>query len=108
MNNVCGVPPVVVNRATFRNAGTVPGVVGEPYRDGSGNEYLPMFVARKRTGMFPYFEEVGHVVDAADPLLHDDSLMETLAEAHRVLGVENGLTHAEVRLTERGPLIIVT
>ena len=25
-------------------AGTVPGIVGEPYRDGSGNEYLPMFV----------------------------------------------------------------
>jgi hypothetical protein len=25
-------------------AGTVPSVVGEPYRDGSGNEYLPMFV----------------------------------------------------------------
>jgi hypothetical protein len=25
-------------------AGTVPGVVGEPYQDGSGNEYLPMFV----------------------------------------------------------------
>jgi hypothetical protein len=25
-------------------AGTVPGLVGEPYRDASGNEYLPMFV----------------------------------------------------------------
>jgi hypothetical protein len=25
-------------------AATTPGVVGEPYRDGSGNEYLPMFV----------------------------------------------------------------
>jgi hypothetical protein len=25
-------------------AATVPNVVGEPYRDGSGNEYLPMFV----------------------------------------------------------------
>jgi hypothetical protein len=25
-------------------AGTIPGVVGEPYRDASGNEYLPMFV----------------------------------------------------------------
>jgi hypothetical protein len=25
-------------------AGTVDGVVGEPYRDGSGQEYLPMFV----------------------------------------------------------------
>jgi hypothetical protein len=27
-----------------RIAGTVPGVVGEPYRDATGNEYLPMFV----------------------------------------------------------------
>jgi hypothetical protein len=25
-------------------AGTIPGVVGEPYRDATGNEYLPMFV----------------------------------------------------------------
>ncbi len=25
-------------------AGSVPGVVGPPYRDASGNEYLPMFV----------------------------------------------------------------
>jgi hypothetical protein len=25
-------------------AGTVPGIVGEPYADASGNEYLPMFV----------------------------------------------------------------
>jgi len=25
-------------------AGTVPGLVGEPYRDASGQEYLPMFV----------------------------------------------------------------
>jgi hypothetical protein len=25
-------------------AGTVPGIVGAPYRDASGNEYLPMFV----------------------------------------------------------------
>ncbi|HJR94530.1 MAG TPA: DUF2000 family protein [Gaiellaceae bacterium] len=25
-------------------AASEPGVVGEPYRDGSGNEYLPMFV----------------------------------------------------------------
>lgn len=25
-------------------AGTIPGLVGEPYRDASGNEYLPMFI----------------------------------------------------------------
>lgn len=69
-------------------------------------EYLPMFVARKQTGMHPYFEEIGHVVDAADPLLDDAVLMETLARAHRVLGVEDGITHTEVRLTQRGPVII--
>ena len=69
-------------------------------------EYLPMFIARKRTGMHPYFEETGHVVDAADPLLADAGLMDTLARAHEVLGVEDGLTHTEVELTARGPVII--
>jgi biotin carboxylase len=69
-------------------------------------EYLPMFLARKRTGIPPYFEEVGHVVDASDPLLDGPALIEALARAHRVLGIEDGITHAEVRLTERGPLII--
>jgi biotin carboxylase len=69
-------------------------------------EYLPMFVARKSTGNHPYFEEVGHIVDGADPLLEDMALIDTLARAHRALGVEDGLTHAEVRLTDRGPLII--
>ncbi|RSN29498.1 ATP-binding protein [Amycolatopsis sp. WAC 01416] len=69
-------------------------------------EYLPMFVARKETGDQPYFEEIGHVVDAGDPLLHDTELMDVLARAHRALGVEDGITHSEVRLTDRGPLII--
>ena len=69
-------------------------------------EYLPMFVARKSTGRHPYFEETGHIVDAADPLLGNAGLMETLARAHQVLGIENGITHTEVRLTDRGPLII--
>lgn len=69
-------------------------------------EYLPMFVARKRTGSPPYFEETGHVVDTADPLLDDQELMGTLARAHRALDIEDGITHSEVRLTERGPLII--
>jgi len=69
-------------------------------------EYLPMFLARKQTSDHPYFEEIGHVVDAADPLLDDRELMDTLAEAHRLLGVEDGITHTEVRLTRQGPLII--
>jgi biotin carboxylase len=69
-------------------------------------EYLPMFLARKHSSDHPYFEEVGHIVDAADPLLSDHDLMHTLARAHQALGIEDGITHSEVRLTERGPLII--
>jgi biotin carboxylase len=69
-------------------------------------EYLPMFVARKSTGLPPFFEELGHVVDAADPLLRDEELLDLLATAHNVLGIEDGITHTEVRLSTRGPVII--
>lgn len=69
-------------------------------------EYLPMYVAHKTVGMHPYFEELGHVVDAADPLLADEAFLDVLVTAHRVLAVENGITHTEVKLTERGPLIV--
>ncbi|GAA3299717.1 ATP-grasp domain-containing protein [Dactylosporangium vinaceum] len=69
-------------------------------------EYEPMFVARKTTGQPPFFEEVGHVVDAADPLLRDAALLDVLVTAHQVLGIENGITHTEVRLTAKGPVII--
>ncbi|QMU71365.1 ATP-grasp domain-containing protein [Streptacidiphilus sp. P02-A3a] len=69
-------------------------------------EYLPLFVARKYSSDHPYFEEVGHIVDGADPLLADRDLIGHLARAHQALGIEDGITHSEVRLTERGPLII--
>ncbi|MFE6840034.1 ATP-grasp domain-containing protein [Streptomyces sp. NPDC057705] len=69
-------------------------------------EYLPMFVARKHSSDQPYFEEVGHLVDAADPLLADAELMGTLARAHQALGIEDGITHTELRLTPNGPLVI--
>lgn len=111
-------------QAAYRIASDASLIGDEPYRGGAlieqfapgdeisidaavhKGEYLPMFVARKRSGLFPYFEEIGHIVDAADPLLDDHDLMGMLARAHEVLGVENGLTHAEVRLTPRGPVII--
>ncbi|OKJ08102.1 ATP-grasp domain-containing protein [Kitasatospora sp. CB01950] len=69
-------------------------------------EYLPLFLARKYSSDEPYFEEVGHIVDAADPLLSDPRLLAVLADAHRALGVEDGITHTELRLTDRGPLIV--
>ncbi|WP_410670881.1 ATP-grasp domain-containing protein [Amycolatopsis sp. cmx-4-68] len=110
--------------AAYRVAHEASLVGDEPYRGGAivegfadgpeisidgavhKGEYLPMFVARKSTGLPPFFEETGHLVDAADPLLRDEDLLGVLAGAHRVLGIENGITHTEVRLTARGPVII--
>ncbi len=68
--------------------------------------YTPMFVARKAVGMHPYFEELGHVVNVADELLADPHLLDMLAAAHRAIGFGYGVTHTEVKLTERGPVIV--
>ncbi len=69
-------------------------------------EYRPFCLARKQLGLVPYFEEIGHVVDGADPLLDDPELRRVLARAHRVLGIRDGITHTEVRLTAVGPVVI--
>lgn len=69
-------------------------------------QYRPFCLARKRHGPPPYFEEVGHIVDAADPLLEDAEVLRVLAQAHRALGLPDGITHTEVRLSARGPVII--
>ena len=69
-------------------------------------EYLPLYLARKITGMHPYFEELGHVVDPADELLSDPRLLATLAAAHEAIEFRNGITCTEVKLTERGPIIV--
>ncbi|MEU5209203.1 ATP-grasp domain-containing protein [Streptomyces sp. NPDC020742] len=68
--------------------------------------YRPMFLARKQTGMEPYFEETGHVVDADDALLRDPELLRILTTAHQALSVSTGITHTEVRFTTKGPVII--
>ncbi|MFH8976415.1 ATP-grasp domain-containing protein [Streptomyces sp. NPDC017890] len=69
-------------------------------------EYHPMFVARKQVGHHPYFEETGHHVDAADPLRTDSGLLGMLRAAHRAIGYGHGVTHTEVKLTARGPVIV--
>ncbi len=69
-------------------------------------EVMPMFVARKDIGYPPYFEEVGHIVDAADPLLTDPGLASVAAAAHQALGFTDGITHAEYKLTPDGPVVI--
>lgn len=66
----------------------------------------PMFLARKRLGFEPYCEEVGHVVDARDPLLSSPRLRALLVDAHRAVGLRTAITHTEVMLTADGPKII--
>jgi biotin carboxylase len=69
-------------------------------------EYIPLFLARKSTGLPPYFEEVGHVVDPHDPLLADREFLDVLARAHKAAKFQYGMTHTEVMLTKRGPAIV--
>lgn len=69
-------------------------------------EYQPQFIARKILGFAPFFEEVGHTVDAADPLMQSEEIRSVLQRAHSALGLRDGLTHSEIRLTSAGPFLI--
>ncbi|MEV6907374.1 ATP-grasp domain-containing protein [Amycolatopsis sp. NPDC051071] len=66
----------------------------------------PLFVARKVVGFPPYAEEVGHYVDADDPLLTDSTFTAILQDTHTALGFRDGWTHTEYMLTETGPKLI--
>ncbi|WP_237276994.1 ATP-grasp domain-containing protein [Streptomyces caniscabiei] len=91
------------------------GVLIESFADGpeisidaachNGTVY-PLFVARKKTGFAPYFEEVGHVVSTRDPLLEDPEFLRVLQAAHSALGLSTVMTHTEIRLTSAGPKVI--
>jgi hypothetical protein len=84
-------------------------VVGEEISVDSVVQYgkvTPLFVARKVVGYPPYAEEVGHYVDAADPLLHDPELGGAIQATHAALGFRDGFTHTEFMLTAAGPKLI--
>ncbi|MGX7829195.1 ATP-grasp domain-containing protein [Actinokineospora sp. 24-640] len=67
---------------------------------------VPLALARKQVGFAPFFEETGHVVDASDPLLADEELLDALRRAHTALGFHTGVTHTEFRLGSRGPRLL--
>lgn len=66
----------------------------------------PLFIGRKVVGYPPYAEEIGHFVDAVDPMLTDPTLVTILRDTHRALGVVDGFTHSEFMLTATGPKVI--
>lgn len=91
------------------------GVLVEEYLDGPEisidsacvkGEATALFIARKHIGYPPYFEEVGHTVDAQDPLLSDPAVCDLVTSAHTALGIQDGTTHIEVRLTPSGPRVV--
>lgn len=63
-------------------------------------------VARKTSGFPPFFEEVQHVVDGADPLLAEPDLGAVLQRAHDALGFTAGMTHVELRRDSAGWRVI--
>jgi hypothetical protein len=71
-----------------------------------GGVVTPVFLARKEIGFAPYFEETGHQVSGADPLLSDPELGRILTDVHAAIGYTDGWTHTELKLTERGPKVI--
>jgi len=115
-------PEELVTQFAFAHDTTVPGawhydvvVLVEEYLTGDeisvdaavcGGQVYPMFVARKEIGYPPYFEEVGHVVAAADDLLDDPQIVQLVKDTHAALGFTDGMTHTEIRLTPTGPKII--
>ncbi|NUR27413.1 MAG: ATP-grasp domain-containing protein, partial [Catenulispora sp.] len=82
------------------------GVLVEEYLDGPeisvesacfDGRVVPVGVAHKELGFAPAFEEVGHLVDGADPLLGDPELLDVVTGAHAALGYHTGVTHTELR-----------
>lgn len=69
-------------------------------------EVFPVCLAHKQVGWEPYFEEVGHIVDGADPMLADPGFRDNLQRIHQALGFTDGFTHSEFRLTPAGPKLI--
>ncbi|WP_258348092.1 ATP-grasp domain-containing protein [Saccharopolyspora gregorii] len=92
------------------------GVLVEEYLDGpeisvdsavhGGVVESPVF-ARKVLGYPPHFEELGHVVaDPADLVADPQQVRDVVRAAHSALGVDNTVTHTELRLTARGPRLV--
>jgi biotin carboxylase len=71
-----------------------------------GGDVRVVTVTRKQVGFFPFFEEVGHAVSPHEPLPAQDAIEDVVRRAHQALGIQVGVTHAEVKLTPGGPKMV--
>jgi biotin carboxylase len=99
----------------FADLPTGHGVLVEEFLDGpeisvdsvvADDNVQLVHVARKRLGYPPFFEEVGHLVTGWSAQPWADEVRELVVGAHRAIGVNRGVTHAEVRLTSAGPRLV--
>lgn len=94
-------------------------VLVEEYLDGpeisvdsvvTGGVVIPMVYAHKQLGFAPYFEELGHIVAPEVEILPDakarQEIRAVLTAAHQALGLDNVVTHSELRLTTTGPRVV--
>lgn len=97
----------------FKNA--LAGILIEEYLDGPeisvesvvhDGQVQIAAITRKRTGLTPYFEEIGHIISPEEPLEAEKEVRKVVVAAHQALGITLGVTHAEVRLTSRGPKMV--
>jgi biotin carboxylase len=63
-------------------------------------------ITDKRTGMDPYFEELGHVAAPWRDHASVEEITAVAARAHAALGISVGATHTEMRLGPSGPKLI--
>ena len=101
--------------ASFPGLDPLDGVLIEEYLQGPeisvdsvvvDGEVHCLNLARKRVGFPPYFEEVGHLVSPWWEEPWAEGLVADLRRVHAALAVTTGLTHAELKLTPRGPRLI--
>lgn len=71
-------------------------------------EKLFASVTEKLVSKPPFFVEMGHVVPTSICLDHREELIQAAYAAVKALGFTFGSCHVEIKLTERGPVIVET
>lgn len=63
-------------------------------------------VTEKETSDLPYFVEISHTVPTSTQQDRVEEIVEVSIQAMKAIGIDNGPSHVEIRLTSTGPKII--